>query len=120
MIKLKRIISILIIAVLISIVGSVLINTYGPDILLLPYDKLFPLVLTVWQIQAVFASIIIAIGALALGVINQRIYGVNLLRYTFIEKEAFTLTLVDIIALAFLLTIANYPFIAYELLLVSW
>lgn len=112
----KRLLLYLVLLLGIALLGNTIINIIAPKLLLISTNKVSALSLTIWQIQAVFTSIIIAINALTLGFSNIKIYGLNILNFSFTKDKFFGLSQLDIIAIMFLLVFINYFFVAYEAL----
>ena len=112
--SLKKVLIYIIFIISLAILGSVLINKFAPQYLLLPSDNILTLTLTVWQIQALFTSIVIAINALTLGFVNKKVYGIDVLEFSFIRDKTYNLSQLDLIIILFLITFLNYFFVAYE------
>lgn len=117
--SLYKMILTLTIIIFIGILGSwTFENLYFNSLkfLLINYDKVASLTMTVWQVQAVVVSISIALVAMTIGFSKDKVYGENIMRYVFIEDKKFFHSKAELILILLALIFINYFFVAYEYL----
>lgn len=115
--SLSKIILTLTLIITLGILGSwAFESSYSNSIsfLLLSYDKVASLTMTIWQVQAVVVSISIALIAMTIGFSKDKVFGKNIMRFVFIEDKTFLHSKVELIIILLILIFVNYFFVAYE------
>lgn len=117
--SLSKMILTLSLIIIIGILGSwTFENSYfdSLDFLLISYDKIAGLTMTIWQVQAVVVSISIALIAMTIGFSKDKVYGKNIMHFVFIEDKTFFHSKAELILILLILIFINYFFVAYEYL----
>src|SRR5699024_8312823 len=79
-------------------------------------SKILTTVITIWQIQALFTSIIIAIITLALSYSKEIQYGKNLLKFSLFDDRFLSFSQTEVIFILFINIPINYYFIIHDAL----
>ncbi|AXH99120.1 hypothetical protein DV702_04840 [Sporosarcina sp. PTS2304] len=109
-----RMVITLILILLLAKSGTWLFDTFHIKFLTIESENINNLILAIWQVQAVAISISIAVVALTVGFIKEKIFGKDVMHFVFIEEKAFFLSKIEIIFVLIALIFANYFFVAYE------
>lgn len=109
-----RILIALVLVLLIAKAGTIFFDNVRIVFLTLERQSIGNLTLAIWQVQAVAVSISIAVVALTVSFIKEKVYGKDIMHFVFIEDRILSLSKIEIIFVLISLIFINYFFAAYE------